>query len=127
MREPADQPAAKPQPIAKPMRTADWNFTVCALLIVTLGMIAATFVNQASFGQAAMQPTSGQMASIDLFNRIATVIQHPRCMNCHTSTDFPGQGDDSHGLHDTGTAAVQCATCHQGATRTSDAAISCPW
>lgn len=59
--------------------------------------------------------------SAALFMQLAPVLQHPRCMNCHTSTDFPRQGDDSHphimqvkrGPADSGVAALQCSTCHQ--------------
>lgn len=59
--------------------------------------------------------------STALFMQLAPVLQHPRCMNCHTSTDFPRQGDDSHphimqvkrGPADSGVAALQCSTCHQ--------------
>jgi hypothetical protein len=55
-----------------------------------------------------------------LFGRIATVLQHPRCVNCHTTTNFPRQGDDSHphywgvvrGSENKGVAVLRCAFCH---------------
>jgi hypothetical protein len=55
------------------------------------------------------------------FARIAEVLRHPRCMNCHPSGDFPRQTDDRHrhrmlvarGADDRGTPAMRCATCHQ--------------
>src|ERR1044072_5279137 len=31
-----------------------------------------------------------------LFNEIAKVVTHPRCMNCHPAADRPLQGNDSH-------------------------------
>jgi hypothetical protein len=54
-----------------------------------------------------------------LFNRIAPVLQHPRCMNCHTRVDYPRQGDDRH-RHSMnirrgdghGAAAMRCTSCH---------------
>lgn len=55
------------------------------------------------------------------FNEIAKVLRHPRCLNCHTATNFPRQGDDRHphanlvrrGLDDKGVPGLRCATCHQ--------------
>jgi len=31
-----------------------------------------------------------------LFNEIATVVTHPRCMNCHPAGNHPLQGNDQH-------------------------------
>jgi hypothetical protein len=49
------------------------------------------------------------------------VLRQPRCMNCHSSGDFPRQGDDSHphimdvrrGPDGRGINGVKCSTCHQ--------------
>ena len=30
------------------------------------------------------------------FEAIVPVLRHPRCMNCHSTGDFPRQGDNSH-------------------------------
>ncbi len=56
------------------------------------------------------------------FERIATVLQSPRCRNCHPAGDRPTQGDDGHihrinvqrGAGNAGMPAMHCATCHQG-------------
>ena len=55
-----------------------------------------------------------------LFNEIAKVVTHPRCMNCHPAGNHPLQGDDRHehlppvprGDAGLGVAGVNCATCH---------------
>ena len=55
------------------------------------------------------------------FEAIVPVLHHPRCMNCHSTGDFPRQGDDSHrhkmqirrGPEGHGVNAVRCSTCHQ--------------
>jgi hypothetical protein len=60
---------------------------------------------------------SGQTA----FERIVPVLRHPRCMNCHSSGNYPRQGDDSHphtmqvrrGPDGDGANPVKCSTCHQ--------------
>ena len=62
-------------------------------------------------------------AEADGWSEVAAVLRHPRCMNCHTVTDFPRQGDDRHrhqqlvlrGAEGKGAATLQCAACHQSA------------
>jgi hypothetical protein len=59
--------------------------------------------------------------SLRAWGRVAEVLRHPRCMNCHPSGDVPRQTDDRHphrmlvmrGVDDRGTAAMRCTTCHQ--------------
>ena len=54
------------------------------------------------------------------FDKMMSVVMHPRCMNCHPSGDRPAQGEDSHehyfevqrGEDDRGVAANRCETCH---------------
>ena len=58
--------------------------------------------------------------SAALFVEMARVLTHPRCLNCHPSSDSPTQGDDlsvhappvTRGADGHGTAAVACTTCH---------------
>jgi hypothetical protein len=60
-------------------------------------------------------------ASAAAFAAIVPVLRHRRCMNCHSSGDFPRQGDDGHrhtmnvrrGLYGEGVAGLKCSTCHQ--------------
>lgn len=60
-------------------------------------------------------------ASREAFIGIAKVLRDPRCMNCHTVTDFPRQADDRHRHHqmvmrgkdNKGIAPMLCANCHQ--------------
>ncbi len=66
---------------------------------------------------------SGSASSSDssLFLAFVPVLRHPRCMNCHSSGDFPRQGDDGHphtmnvqrGRDGHGVTAEKCSTCHQ--------------
>jgi hypothetical protein len=58
--------------------------------------------------------------SAGYFLQIATVLKFPRCLNCHTATDFPRQDDDRHrhimlvarGVDNRGSPALRCNTCH---------------
>jgi hypothetical protein len=55
-----------------------------------------------------------------LFNEVAKVITHPRCMNCHPAGDRPLQGNDQHahlppaprGEAGVGVAGLTCSACH---------------
>ncbi|HXB20098.1 MAG TPA: hypothetical protein VNV88_01895 [Candidatus Solibacter sp.] len=61
------------------------------------------------------------------WQQVYSVLIHPRCINCHTATNYPQQGDDRHrhlfnvvrGPEDKGVPALNCATCHQGANADS--------
>lgn len=56
-----------------------------------------------------------------LFTAFVSVLRNPRCMNCHSTGDFPRQGDDGHphtmnvrrGPGGHGVTAEKCSTCHQ--------------
>src|SRR5689334_5928962 len=62
-----------------------------------------------------------QTRSAAAFNAIVPVLRHPRCMNCHSSGDYPRQGDDGHkhtmevrrGPDGKGQSPVPCSSCHQ--------------
>ncbi|GAB3625417.1 hypothetical protein [Pandoraea terrae] len=64
------------------------------------------------------------------WDRIYRVLTSPRCLNCHTSTDYPRQGDDRHvhkfgvlrGQDGNGVPGAMCAACH-GAINNAAAGI----
>src|SRR5262245_5424845 len=55
------------------------------------------------------------------WEQVYSVLTHPRCINCHTATNYPQQGDDRHrhvanvirGPEGKGVAGLNCASCHQ--------------
>jgi hypothetical protein len=55
------------------------------------------------------------------FLSITPVLRHPRCLVCHSSGNYPRQGDDlrqhimavRRGPNGHGAAPVRCSTCHQ--------------
>ena len=56
--------------------------------------------------------------ALDAFEGVYTVLQHPRCLNCHPSGDAPLQNDDSrpHEMNITRSSigsGMDCSTCHQ--------------
>jgi len=70
---------------------------------------------------AQTQKTSEAERSAAAFREVATVLQHPRCMNCHVLGDHPRQGDDRHihaqnvlrGPDGKGLPGLRCSNCHQ--------------
>ncbi len=62
-----------------------------------------------------------ETAGLAAYDRIATVLQSARCLNCHPRGDRPTQGDDRHvhgmnvqrGVENSGVPAMRCTTCHQ--------------
>ena len=57
---------------------------------------------------------------VSSFQTVRTVLQSPRCVNCHPQGDAPLQGDDSHVHHQNiqrgenglGPKGLSCAACH---------------
>ena len=66
-------------------------------------------------------------AGLSAFEQVYSVLSHPRCINCHTSTIYPQQGDDRHrhlfnvvrGPGGKGVPGLNCATCHQSSNADS--------
>jgi hypothetical protein len=89
-----------------------------------LHLAAVAGIIIATAAAAAIQTSAAQDRLADgkeKFREMAAVFQHPRCMNCHTRTEFPRQGDDRHrhamnvmrGPADRGAPGLHCATCHR--------------
>jgi hypothetical protein len=69
------------------------------------------------------QTASDRQQSVAAFRQIAQVMRSPRCMNCHTATEFPRQGETGR-RHDQlvmrgddgkGAPPMLCIACHQDA------------
>jgi hypothetical protein len=79
-------------------------------------------------GQSKSTPSVSQRnAGLAAWQRVYSVLTHPRCINCHTATNYPQQGDDRHrhgvnvirGPDGKGVPGLNCATCHQEANADS--------
>jgi hypothetical protein len=79
---------------------------------------------------AARREAAAQTSRADglaAWQQVYSVLTHPRCINCHTATNYPQQGDDRHrhfanvirGQLGTGVPALRCTTCHQSANADS--------
>ena len=103
-----------------------------ALLGALCGAFAATGVfaqiqNTTTLNPKDLRPLSSFSAITDqaersraLFNEVAKVVTHPRCMNCHPAGNHPTQGNDRHehlppaprGEGGAGVAGLTCSACH---------------
>ena len=60
-------------------------------------------------------------AGLAAWDQVYSVLISPRCINCHTATKYPQQGDDRHrhfanvirGEEGRGVPALRCIGCHQ--------------
>ena len=98
------------------------------LLLICAGWLAATPLasGQSASRKETVAPATRE-AGLAAWQQVYSVLTHPRCINCHTATDYPQQGDDRHrhlfnvvrGTEGKGVPALNCATCHQGANADS--------
>jgi len=85
------------------------------------GFVCCLLLHVAAQGNEGQNNERDDAAAAAAFETIIPVLHHPRCMNCHSTGDFPRQGDDSHrhtmrvrrGPDGDGALAVKCSTCHQ--------------
>jgi mono/diheme cytochrome c family protein len=90
--------------------TGSHTTAVLALSISTIAGLACA---------ATVEPTRAE--GLAAWRQVYSVLTHPRCVNCHTATNYPQQGDDRHphlfnvvrGAAGLGVPAFTCATCHQ--------------
>jgi hypothetical protein len=92
----------------------------CSSLLV-VGIIVSLPLCASSAAVKAKATDRDDAAAAASFETIVSVLRNPRCMNCHSSGDYPRQGDDMHrhimdvrrGSDGHGVNAVKCSTCHQ--------------
>ena len=81
------------------------------------GALAAALLATAALSQAASSPNP--VEGLATWDKIAAVIRHPRCLNCHQS-EAPLRGDSrsphippvTRGPDDHGPSAMRCVNCH---------------
>lgn len=91
---------------------------LCALTLFLFTGLAKFVPLVAAAGQANRENNE---RSLQAFRAVASVLTSPRCLNCHSSSDGPLQGDDNHphamnvkrGVDGKGSPALRCRACHQ--------------
>ena len=89
------------------------------LILIALAVWAPRATAHADNATAVVR--TSQSDGLAAWQQVYSVLTHPRCINCHTATNYPQQGDDRHrhfanvvrGPEGKGVPALSCATCHQ--------------
>jgi hypothetical protein len=89
--------------------------------IIRLLTVAMFLSLSASSQPSRGTPAPGRAEGVAAFQSLLPALHHPRCMVCHSSGDYPRQGDDLHphimdvrrGVSGDGVAPVYCSSCHQ--------------
>jgi hypothetical protein len=84
-----------------------------------LALLASLFAALMSSGEAIPQIGSDRDASLGAWDRVVTVLQHPRCSNCHQPEE-PLQGESGRrhsprvvrGRDNMGVPGMRCGSCH---------------
>ena len=92
------------------------------LLFATCVVIARDGLSSGDFKQKG----SGS-DGLAAWQEVYSVLTSPRCINCHTATNYPQQGDDRHrhfanvirGPEGKGVPGLNCISCHQSANAES--------
>jgi len=98
-------------------RAACLLFSALLFSLGALTIIAGALGRSRDAGQAAVTKADGLAA----WGEVYTVLTHPRCINCHTATNYPQQGDERRrhaanvvrGPAGHGVPALNCISCHQ--------------
>jgi hypothetical protein len=70
-------------------------FLASATLILAVNIVVGLVQSVAAAEPPSKNRTDAAPANRDgsLFTAFVSVLRHPRCMNCHSTGDFPRQGD----------------------------------
>jgi hypothetical protein len=112
------------------MRARDSMARAMSVVLVACGGWAASTAAGPALPDGSQESKAGAATRADglaAWQQVYSVLSHPRCINCHTATGYPQQGDDRHrhfasvvrGPADKGVPALQCVTCHQQANADS--------
>lgn len=103
------------------------------IYVLALTLLVACSAKQSAETTASLESANGLKASSEfssieddearakaVFNEMAKVIEHPRCLNCHPAGDSPLQGDAMkphqplvvRGEGGFGAPGMRCGTCH---------------
>ena len=89
------------------------------VLVLALVVFATTV--SLSVAQSAKPERVTAAEGLTAWKQVYSVLISPRCINCHTASNYPQQGDDRHrhfanvirGPEGKGVPALNCVSCHQ--------------
>ncbi len=112
-----------PTPPASRRHATPLRIALASSLALATSIVIATHAAEKSSAAASSPKFSDadRSRSIEAFKQVASVLRHPRCINCHPAGDFPRQGNEGRrhdmrvvrGPANHGAPAMQCSSCHQ--------------
>src|SRR3989442_14058204 len=98
--------------------------------IILLSVFCVTCIAMSarnSLRESHANPTNSEADGLAAWQQVYSVLTSPRCINCHTATNYPQQGDDRHrhfanvtrGPEGKGVPGLNCISCHQSANADS--------
>jgi cytochrome c5 len=102
--------------------------------ITTIALVLAACGSKLAPPTSTQQHAPDQAAGVAAFATVLSVLQNPRCQNCHPAGDAPLQGDDGHahtmnvlrGPEGRGMVGAECTTCHGPANPPSNYGLHVP-
>ncbi len=91
-------------------------------LLVAAAVGLTVSLSSLPFAGAEVSQRTSRTQGLAAWQQVYSVLTSPRCINCHTATDYPQQGDDRHrhvanvvrgGPEGKGVPGLNCAGCHQ--------------
>jgi len=89
---------------------------------VVVSAVAAVAITAGALVHARVFDRSNTAQGLAAWDQVYSVLISPRCINCHTATNYPQQGDDRHrhvanvvrgGPEGKGVPGLNCSSCHQ--------------
>ena len=94
---------------------------ILGITAATLAFLALMFTAGATRVARNHESSANTAQGLTAWQQVYSVLIHPRCINCHTATNYPQQGDDRvrhfanvvRGPENKGVPGLHCASCHQ--------------
>jgi hypothetical protein len=91
---------------------------VSGLFLALAGWMVVSYALGQTRAKSSAASRAGGLAA---WEQVYSVLTHPRCINCHTATEYPQQGDERRrhsanvvrGPEGKGVPGLNCASCHQ--------------
>src|SRR6266850_2042588 len=96
-------------------------------LLLLLFCVACIVVSRSALSSNDFKGREARSDGLPAWQQVYSVLTSPRCINCHTATNYPQQGDDRHrhfanvirGPEGNGVPGLNCVSCHQSANAES--------
>ena len=91
------------------------------LVVVALFCAFGAWASVSGARVEAKRQADRRAEGLKAWEQVYSVLTHPRCINCHTATNYPQQGDERRrhaanvvrGPDGQGVPGLNCASCHQ--------------